>query len=362
MSGGDSLFFVRGGGVRDLQPLRGGAIAMLAQRSLHIFDATGRPFSVTGGISSGVGLRVDAHLPQVTVRDAGAQQWKTYDLDGKLLAYLPIEEPQTSATLPMRDGAALVVASPALTRTAEPFRARTAFTRTVSIQSAAGVRTNLFEIRVDSVYFKAGVDTVDYRTRSLPANQLFALVPTRFGASGAWAVDGDSLVVFADGVSGDVTWYSIKGTGATISMRGHVGRVARPVVRDDVREETARLQRMAVLASPASYKTPKHVSAPSLLAPADVWSVATRAFFADNGDLWIGVNRVYTESDQDSQQVFRVGDDNTWTVFPRTGRSFLITLPPRFSLTAIRQGKLYGYTDTPAGVTAEVYVVGKVVK
>jgi hypothetical protein len=68
------------------------------------------------------------------------------------------------------------------------------------------------------------------------------------------------------------------------------------------------------------------------------WSVATRAFFDDQGGLWV---RNASNADRGS----------VWTAFNRAGQVRLhFTLPPRFDLRAVRGNTLYGvgYTENDA--------------
>ena len=45
----------------------------------------------------------------------------------------------------------------------------------------------------------------------------------------------------------------------------------------------------------------------------------------------------------------RVGEDNTWAVFPPEGAAFTVTLRPMFRLMAVAGGRLYGYVDEGGG-------------
>lgn len=354
MSGGDSLFVVpsakRVDFVRDVQPIKDGGIAVLTQRSLRTYSANGKPGTVIDGITDGVSMQID-RLSQITVRDDGAHQWKTFDLSGKLLSSRPFPSQLNSyMRWPMRGGATLIETAPRLQNLVPPGWRDTVFTRTVSVQIGSAPPTPLFAIRADSVYFKSGKDTTGFESRAQrTGSEMFALTSSRFGASGAWAICSDSVAVFIDGLSGGVTWYSIGSGGAAIAAQARIARSARLVDANDVADEKARLQRLAVASAPARYQDSMRISKPAIIATPGFWSVATRALVADDGALWVGVNRIYTDSDPKGEYLVRIGDDNTWTVFPQTGPAYTITLRARFRLTAIRGGKLYGFVDSGIG-------------
>jgi hypothetical protein len=86
-----------------------------------------------------------------------------------------------------------------------------------------------------------------------------------------------------------------------------------------------------------------NLTKPLLLGTPAVWSTATKAFFSREGALWVGVNRVYF--DAADEHAVRIGDDNTWAVFPRTGDAFLVTLRPLFRLTDVVGDRLYGFVN-----------------
>jgi hypothetical protein len=221
----------------------------------------------------------------------------------------------------------------------------------------------LFSIRTDSLYFVPGHDTVEFRTRAQRvAVRMSAIRQTKFGAGSAWAVHGDSMLAYADGLTGQVTWYRVGRDGATIADTGWLGRRARPVTPDDVLEEQKRLQRLVVAADPARFRHATNLSEPRLIGAPSYWSVASRAMFADDGTLWIGVNRMYTDADEQGEYVVRVGDENTWAVFPPKGGgpAYTVSLRPLFRLTYVANKKLYGFIDN--GITAptiQVYSLRK---
>jgi len=195
-----------------------------------------------------------------------------------------------------------------------------------------------------------GVNSNDARRADLEG--LFAQFQN---AGGAWAHSGDSIVAHADGYTGAITWYSIDERGATVIERARLGRPGREIAPDDMAVETARMQ--GIVSSSRARESPIEALAgdsAALLAVPPLWSVATKALFASDGSLWVGINRIYDIAVANGLAL-RVGEENTWAVFPAMGTAFTVMLRPLFRLTAVVGDRIYGYVDD--GVTAPAVLV-----
>jgi hypothetical protein len=217
----------------------------------------------------------------------------------------------------------------------------------------------LFRVRTPVVYIRRASNlggTPQRRSLSPSPNPRLAQIYTaaiaavsRFGAGGAWVRSGDSLLVHADGYSGEVTWYAVGNRGATVTARGLLGRSGREATPEDVQAETDRLNGMALAVRGRDPSSADSLDfAAELLGAPTRWSVATTAIAADDGAVWIGINRIYHVA-VDAANGVRVGEDNTWAVFPASGEAFTVTLRPLFRLTAVAGGRLYGFVDEGAG-------------
>jgi hypothetical protein len=143
------------------------------------------------------------------------------------------------------------------------------------------------------------------------------------GDGGAWALSGDSLLATADGYSGDVRWYTLDARSATVVRRARLPAQSRSVSSSDVARAEARLKRESRRASGAAIEISEF--------PAR-WSVATRAVFGDDGNLWI--------APPPTDEPFVI-----WTIFPPgDGAPTAARLPRTFTLSSVRDGYLYGYS------------------
>jgi hypothetical protein len=158
--------------------------------------------------------------------------------------------------------------------------------------------------------------------------------PSGFGAAGAWAMHGDSLVALADGKTGYVTWMVATATGMRTVRRDSVQGVRRTVSSVDLNALATQWQRVEL--------TGRFSRGVDIVDAPSHWSVAHRAFFAADGYLWVaGV----------AQRGLI-----TWTAFPPSGRAFAIAVPSDFWLTVVSNGRLYGYVnDGNDGPVVRVY-------
>lgn len=146
-----------------------------------------------------------------------------------------------------------------------------------------------------------------------------ALQSTHFGAAGAWSVLGDTAVVLANGVNGELT--IVSPTAASVRADtldlGFAGRAVTERDLDDLEEDIR--ERFADRDLPREME----IDAPGY------WSVATRLVPAGDRVFWL-----------------RQGVDDErghWVVVDiETMRKWVVILPERFRLTDVRGDLLYG--------------------
>ena len=149
------------------------------------------------------------------------------------------------------------------------------------------------------------------------------VVQSGFGAGGAWAVLGDSVVAVADGHGGDVRWYTARSGRLQLTQTSTLGPTSVPVSGADIEglERHFREEREAT-------KAP----APALVefeAPPR-GSVAVKALFDDTGRPWVSHGP-------------SPGGGSLWTVFTASGATaFGVQLPAGFDLMSVRGDRLYG--------------------
>jgi hypothetical protein len=350
-------------GVRDVKALSDGRFFALTDAQVHAYDARGaliRRFERKTKVSTSI-LANPVSLvltdSTLTILDAGTRRLNTFRLDGTYLgAQVMPGAAELQVSRKMRGGVTLVESTPPVPVALDSFATGFSLERTVSAVAGSSSR-ELFRIRLDTVYFRGSRDSVfglPNQTRSMRnAAQLLHPVPTRFGAGGAWTSSGDSLIAHVDGASGVVKWYAVDERGARVIDSARLARPVRRVTPADIEDEAARLQRLSTSRAPRGRAPPANVTRPELFGAPSVWSAATKMFFASDGALWVGVNRLYFDAADGNR--LRIGDDNTWTVYPRTGSAYLVTLRPLFRLTDAAGGRVYGYVDD--GVTTPVIEV-----
>lgn len=157
-----------------------------------------------------------------------------------------------------------------------------------------------------------------------------------FGDGGAWATHGDSLLVVANGYTGNVQWYSIDRRGARLLRSAAIGRVATPTTARDVAVVKDNFR--------VTHTAPRYANMDiefSGLPPG--WSVASDAVFADNGSVWIASTE-------------RALTSNVWTIFPLSGGApRVVSLPAGFKLEAVHGSLLYGSATNDDVPVVRVY-------
>lgn len=149
------------------------------------------------------------------------------------------------------------------------------------------------------------------------------LAEAAMGPGGAWAMDGDSVVVVADGTSGEVRWIRVGSPPAVIRR----GRINLPVRRTEDRDRSAAL---SLLRSQGRELPPD----PVIILP-PVWSIATHVVVMADRSVWIRNGNAHDNR-------------NLWTVFDSGGQR-LVQLPAGFHLLAGDREFLYGTMDTALG-------------
>jgi 6-bladed beta-propeller protein len=308
-----------------------GAIYVLdgGDRMVKVYDAAGRFLRRVGRDGSGPGefrepvdIRVDS---VVRVAEGGLQRVSTFRRTGEHLGTdrLPVSAvPLAVAGYPLR-GRLLLVQSAARVVYGGPASENSPVIQLTLVspdqRAAAFAR------------FDAGATVWHAKGATVP----WGIAPSEFGAGGAWAVSGDSLVAVADGQAATVRWYRADPAGRLVPIRtAALPSASRPVTGADLREVERRLR------ADDREPLPRQVE---FIAPPR-WSVATRAFFEPDGSLWV------RNSASDAR-------GSVWTAFDPAGRVRLhFTLPPHFDLRAARGTRLYGVGTTPNGAqTVRVY-------
>lgn len=142
------------------------------------------------------------------------------------------------------------------------------------------------------------------------------------GDGGAWALHGDSILALVDGYSGDIRWLRLTGNSATVFRTAKLPGTAQPVTQQDIARAERQLRREVPAYENIAFDISDFPSHRSL---------ASTAVFADDGSLWVAPHR--------TDAVI-----TAWTVYPRSsGRSFVVLMPSTFTLSSIRDGRLYGY-------------------
>lgn len=156
-----------------------------------------------------------------------------------------------------------------------------------------------------------------------------------FGNGGAWAFSGDSLVALADGYTGVVVWMKSSPNGLVAVRRDSIDGAGRPVTLTELRALAERTR--------SGDRTGRFVNAElRFLDVQTKWSVAHRAFFAEDGTLWVG-------------GVPQSGATR-WVAFPVSGAPFAVLVPSDFWLSTANGNRLYGYANGAAdGPVVRVY-------
>lgn len=171
------------------------------------------------------------------------------------------------------------------------------------------------------------------------------LSSTGFGQEAAWGLLGDSVIIIADGYTGDVLWWRVSSAGLTVVRQDSMRQRSPPVTKEDISAAERRIARSSFMmtlndAEPTRYEASQ---APRLLSPPSRHSVATQVIVSSNGDVWISAARIENtirtrKTDFTSKVVVRAND---WTVFPAMGAPFRVTLPDDRALLGVHGTTLY---------------------
>lgn len=321
-------------------------------RAVKVFDDGGRFLfrfadgGREGGFATRAELTIDA--TNIIVRDTALHRTDTFRLDGKQVRTQLIQlSERWVRRYPMRGGLTLRAEAPLIAPYGTSWYRPGPMFRTIGLEHAPSRPLDtLFTIRTDTAF-------LEWRR---VFDQGWPVVP-RFGAGGAWALQGDSIIAHADGYSGRVTWYSVSRPGARVIRTASLGHAGERVTADEIAGEAARLAAGSISYRRNADSLAEHVTEATLAHTPAQWSLATRALFADDGSLWIGVNRIMSMRMPTGDEVY-IGEANTWTVFPPHEPPFTVDLRPLFRLTAVRGDKLYGYAYADNGdVLVTVYTL-----
>lgn len=299
--------------ISDIAVGRDGAIYVgdSRQASVTVLDSAGGFVRSIGREGSGPGefqlpsdLQVDS---QLVVFDTRLQRVSTFELDGR---HIRTEAAPSPHGLSIWDAAAsgsgIVGQTPNM------------FSRQVP-PDQDGVVAVVFasDEAVDTLLtYKAG-GSIWVAERSWSTT----VSPT--GPGGAWLAFQDTVVT-ADGITGEIRWYST-GTGLKLEREAELGQRGRPVTEADIERFTEELRR----AKP-------HIPPSVELYPPGHWSIATSLVYG-YGFLWIR-----NGTDQSNGDLYT-------TFNTRTGVTQQWRLPSGFLLLAVSGDRLYGRELTENG-------------
>lgn len=164
------------------------------------------------------------------------------------------------------------------------------------------------------------------------------------GPSAIWSVIGDSVVVVADGIRGDVKFYLVGSRAPHLVRRVELGVSARRVTAAD---RVAIEKHLA--AGTATYRAVggEAFSGPPLArgaldgSPA-FWSVASRMLVSKNGTVWVGAQASAAMNGATQTQ-------NTWTAIPSRGDTRRAILPDEVRIRAVLNDLLMGFAKDEEG-------------
>ena len=322
-------------GMTDMAVSADGKMYILEGRqcTVKVIDQTGKQVKAFGGVGSGKGQcavpgAIDIVDSVVIVTDSprnGAPTRRVkFDLNGKALDVETI----SSAEMASR---------PKFTRGGTKLFSRSAGGGvTVYAVRENGQADSLFRFMFDGATIKRG-ETV-------------ARGPSGFGISGAWAIHGDSVVAFADGFTGIIKWFLVGPDGAKVVRTAEMKLKPDTVTPDDLVAQAERMGRLS-RPMPGGQPTP---SGPMTITDAQpYWSLASTAFFASDGSLWVGnprrsmyTTRVYGEL---------LNGRAVYTVFPPTGEPYSVNLPVAFTPYAIIGDIVYGWSTNAMMGTLNIF-------
>jgi hypothetical protein len=300
--------------IADISVSSAGSIYVLdyGDKAVKVFDPSGRfqrKFGREGGgpgeFTRPTGLRVDS---VVRVFDTLQQRAVVFTLQGihRETPELPSLPGVTTEIVPLRGGGALGLAGASFS----PGRPGHQPNYTAAYRAPNGTLQTLLSFPTEAALWRS------------TGSGMWGLLTTPFGAGGAVATSGDSMLAVANGYSAEVVWYRADGRGLSAVRRDTLRLNAPLVSAQDL--ESAEKEWRATLPGPLGRIEIDE-------SPAR-WSVASRALFAHDGTLW-----VRSSADPDAGLV--------WTVLRENGQR-VIRMPPGFDLRAIHGNRLYGIWKT----------------
>lgn len=309
---------------------------------VKIFTRSGDHISTFGGCGDELGaltrpIALEAVGNELRVTDA-SKGTVVYSLMGRYLYTVPGGRAVERMT-PLRYGYELGAYAPRPYLLSGSLRGNQPWLRHVVLHPPSGRDDTLAAIPLDVVGWRTSSGTTTVR-------------PSGFGDGGTFAVSGDSLIAIADGFSGIVRWYELSASGVRQLRTAKLPEAARPITREDVARQEARLQMpdgvmgwSGSAQSPGTRTTVRGGATPgSFIRPPGKWSVATRALFSSDGELWVGAPRTVTAYGQRNGAVVTLSqsvENNLWTVFAMTGASYNVMLPASVRLLAVHGNDIY---------------------
>lgn len=322
--------------IADVKVARDGRIFVLdmADALVKSYDSTGKFIRRFGRKGDGPGEFVSPTTlivseKEVTVRARGKWREAVFTLDGAHVRTRNLDRTDyLRAVFPVRGGGSVVETSPQILGfTAPPSTiARVAWLA----QRGGGAIDTLTRIRPDTVWAHR-----EGQRGGSPSTM-------PFGASGAWALLGDSIFAYADGYTGRVVWHTLSAQGSVVSRTASLARTGIPILPEDIAAEARHLS--ATVTSIASGRGGvSRVTAPFVLeVTPTTWSIATKALFSTDGTLWVGTQRAKWPRATLTAERDHL-NKNIWTAFPASGEPYEVELPRTVVITAARGNMLYGH-------------------
>jgi hypothetical protein len=172
-------------------------------------------------------------------------------------------------------------------------------------------------------------------------------------------VRGDSTLALVDGWTGVVTWHDVTPAGLRVVRRDSLRQTGAAVTSGDIAAREVAMSASAGWSYNTNGSAPTRPPAGRIRGAPPKWSVATTAFFAHDGALWVGAPRDVITRDA-PRSVTRTIESNRWTVFPADAPPFTVELPETVLLRpgGVRGHLIYGIpVDGEPGVW--VYELGQ---
>jgi len=169
-----------------------------------------------------------------------------------------------------------------------------------------------------------------------------------FRPSGDVATVGDSLIIVADGMAGEVRWIRVDRDSARVVRRESLPFPRRPVTSADLATAVRLMQTSG--RGVASDDAPARAGVPLFrpINPPKVWSVAERVLASADGHVWV-------------KAMYAPSGNQTWLLFPPQGPPLRFELPRRFVGYDVAGRRIYG--DEAVGAdnirALTVYEVGR---